>query len=88
MRRDAAGPGHGLFELRRKPEEHGLVADARAVNIRPIGRPSSVQCSGSDIDGCPVTFAIIVYGAASKTGVERLEDLGALAQQRGARQRT
>ena len=40
----------------------------RAVNSIPIGNPSAVQCSGSDMEGCPVTFATIVYGHASNTG--------------------
>ena len=28
----------------------------RAENITPTGSPSGVQCSGADIEGCPVTL--------------------------------
>lgn len=42
----------------------------------PIGSPSAFQCSGSEIAGCPVTFAIGVNGryreqSASLDGIER-----------------
>ena len=72
-----------------RPVRTGVASSPirEAVNNSPIGRPSTVQCNGSDIDGWPVTFATIVNGAASNTGLERLENLVALAQQCRARQR-
>ena len=35
------------------------------MNCTPIGRPASLQCSGTDIAGCPVTFTSGVNGVNS-----------------------
>src|SRR5207248_7768310 len=61
-RRSAHGRASSSWAARRTSV---ASANGRPISWTPMGRPSSLQCSGTDAAGCPVMFTIAVNGVQS-----------------------
>ena len=65
MARDLVEPRLGPFQLSRKAEQKFASSPKGALNITPIGRPASLQCSGTVMLGWPVMLKSCVNGMNS-----------------------